>query len=380
MTSVAERKPKAYQRIARVLPTLVLTTLFASGIVTMMMFLAGVFEPKVKARSSQHAVETTCVKPGRVEAVVKLVRRPRLESAVGTIRAVHEAVVASKILARVDEVRIQAGQDVKQGDVLVVLDKADLKSKVEQAMSAESTAKAKYDQSEIELGRAQRLRSRDSIAQGDLDLANTALRIAKAELERAQRAVEETRIFEAYATVRAPINGKVIDKQVNAGDTVTPGQALATMYDPVHMQLIATVRESLTLRLQVGQVIPARLDTFDYECQATISEIVPEAQAESRSFQVKVTGPCPPNVYSGMFGRIFIPLEDEDVLVVPQEAIRRVGQLDEVDVIRGITVNRRAVQVGRTLEEGREVLSGLSEGEKVILPSAAGLKTAKGRS
>jgi hypothetical protein len=73
-------------------------------------------------------------------------------------------------------------------------------------------------------------------------------------------------------------------------------------------------------------------------------------------------------------------LEDEDVLVVPPKAIRRVGQLDEVDVINGNTVNRRAVQVGRTLEEGREVLSGLSEGEKVVLPSEAGLKTAKGQS
>ena len=106
---------------------------------------------------------------------------------------------------------------------------------------------------------------------------------------------------------------------------------------------------------------------------ATISEIVPEAQAESRSFQVKVTGPCPPNVYSGMFARIFIPMEDEEVLIVPPAAVRRVGQLDEVDVVEGGVVHRRAVQLGRTLDEGREVLSGLGEGERVVLtrgPSA----------
>lgn len=152
------------------------------------------------------------------------------------------------------------------------------------------------------------------------------------------------------------------------------------MYDPSHMQLIATVRESLALRLKVGQEIPARLDTFDYECHATISEIVPEAQAESRSFQVKVTGPCPPNVYSGMFGRIFIPLDDEDVLVVPDEAVRKVGQLDEVDVIENGSVSRRAVQLGRSIDEGREVLSGLGEGEKVVLFRRAGKEPGKGRS
>jgi len=380
MASVTEHKPRAHGRVTRVILTLLLTTLFAVGIVALMMLLAGVFQPKVNVRLEKSVSGASSTRAASDEAIVKLVRRPRQESAVGTIRAVYEAVVASKILARVEEVRIKAGQDVKQGDVLVMLDKADLKSKIEQATSAESAAKAKYDQAEIELGRAQRLRSRESITQSDLDLANTALRTSKADLERAQRAVEETRIFEAYATVRAPITGKVIDKKVNAGDTVTPGQALVTMYDPVHMQLIATVRESLALRLKVGQMIPARLDTFEYECQATISEIVPEAQAESRSFQVKVTGPCPPNVYSGMFGRIFIPLDDEDVLVVPPEAIRRVGQLDEVDVIDGKTVARRAVQLGRTLDEGREVLSGLSAGEKVVLPQETGVKTGKGRS
>ncbi len=113
--------------------------------------------------------------------------------------------------------------------------------------------------------------------------------------------------------------------------------------------------------------MPARLDNFDYQCLATVSEVVPEAQAESRSFQVKVTGPCPPNVYSGMFGRIFIPLEQEDVVVVPTEAVRRVGQLEEVDVVEDGAVRRRVVQLGRTLAEGREVLSGLKEGEKVVL-------------
>lgn len=132
--------------------------------------------------------------------------------------------------------------------------------------------------------------------------------------------------------------------------------------------------------MKVGQQIAARIDTLGYDCRATISEVVPEAQAESRSFQVKVTGPCPPNIYSGMFGRIFIPLEDEDVLVVPTQAIRQVGQLDEVDVIQGNRVNRRAVQLGRTLDEGREVLSGLSEGERVVLLRAAGVTTGKGRS
>lgn len=380
MTVVAERDVKRPRNVWRVFLGLALAAFFTVGIIALMLVLAGVFEAKVKVGPPPAARVEPLAPSGVATGIVRLVRRPRQESAVGTVRAVHEAVVASKILARVDDVRVKAGQEVKEGDVLVLLDKADLKSRIEQAISTQTAAKARYDQAEIDYGRTQRLRAKESVTQGELDQATTALRAAKAELERARQAVEEARIMESYATVRAPMSGRIIDKKVNAGDTVSPGQMLVTMYDPSHMQLVATVRESLALRLKVGQHVPARLDTFDYECLASISEIVPEAQAESRSFQVKVTGPCPANVYSGMFGRIFIPLEDEDVLVAPPGAVRRVGQLDEVDVLEDGRVSRRAVQLGRTLDEGREVLSGLAEGEKVLLQKNAPKAPAGGRS
>lgn len=380
MTAAARLPTGTSRKVQRVVLALTLTAVFTVGIVALMLALAGAFQPKVQVRQSRDEAPGHTVSSDRTVGVVKLIRRPRQESAVGTIRAVYEAVVASKILARVDEVRVKAGQEVKQGEVLVVLDKADLKSRIEQAVAAEAAAKATYDQAEIDLGRVQRLQARGSITQSELDRASTAVRTATANLERASRSVEEARIVEAYATVRAPISGRVIDKKVNAGDTVSPGQTLVSMYDPTHMQLIATVRESLALQLKVGQQLPARLDALGYECHATVSEIVPEAQAESRSFQVKVTGPCPPGVYSGMFGRIFIPLEDEEVLVVPPGAVRRVGQLEEVDVVEGNTVHRRAVQLGRALDDGREVLSGLSEGETVVLIRDTGATRAGGRS
>ncbi len=379
MTSVTERDTRARRRVVRLFLGLTVAALFTVGIVALMMVLAGAFKPKVKAGQSRSAVRRIAVPADRDLGVVKKIRRPRQESAVGTIRAVYEAVVASKILARVEEVRVKAGQEVKKGDVLVILDKADLKSRIEQAMSGESAARSRYDQAEIEFGRAQRLRARESITQSEFDQASTTMKSAKAELQRARQAVEETRIVEGYATVRAPLSGRVIDKKVNAGDTVSPGQMLVTMYDPSHMQMVATVRESLALRLKVGQQVPARLDTLGYDCLATVSEIIPEAQAESRSFQVKVTGPCPPNIYSGMFGRIFIPLEDEDILIVPAGAVRRVGQLDEVDVVEGAEISRRAVQFGRSLDGSLEVLSEVKEGEKVVLPKGSPERSAGGR-
>jgi len=172
-----------------------------------------------------------------------------------------------------------------------------------------------------------------------------------------------------YATIRAPLSGIVVDKRVEVGDTVSPGQILLTLYDPNRMQLVASVRESLAERLHVGDQISARLDALDHDCVATISEIVPQAEEASRSFAVKVTGPCPPGVYSGMFGRIFIPLDDEEILVVPRGAVFRVGQLSFVEVVEDDQQHRRVVQLGRELPEGYEVLAGLRQGERVVIRS-----------
>jgi hypothetical protein len=102
-----------------------------------------------------------------------------------------------------------------------------------------------------------------------------------------------------------------------------------------------------------------------------VSEIVPEAEASSRAFQVKVTGPCPTGIYSGMFGRILIPLAEETILVVPRTAVQRVGQLELVDVAENGQALRRAIRTGRDFDDEVEVLSGLREGEHVITRSAA---------
>lgn len=362
----------------RVLGMLLLTGLFTAGIVFMMLTLAGRFEPKVKPPPSTEPREVAASGLHVVE--VKLVKRPRTESAVGTIRAKHEVTVASKILARVKEVKVTAGQEVKAGDELVVLDDADLVARLNQAQAAESGADAKLKQARTDVERARRLRAVNSVSQQEFEQTETAYLSARAELDRTRQAVNEAQILQGYARIHAPITGVVVDKKVNAGDTVSQGQALLSMYDRQEMQMVATVRESLALNLKVGQQVAARLDSLGLDCHATISEIVPEAQAESRSFQVKVVGPCPPNLYSGMFGRIFIPQGEEEVLVIPPQAVRRIGQLDEVQVVANGVARRHAVQLGRTLPEGREVLSGIRQGEHVVVPKASAATAGERRS
>lgn len=341
---------------------------FAAGVAVLLLWLAGRFSPKTPSTvPAEPAGETIA---GRV-VTVRAVRVPLDELAVGTIRAVHETTIGSKLLARVVEVDLKAGQQVKAGDVLLRLDDADLKAKLQQAEAAAASAEAAYAQTAKDEKRYASLLKSNAVTPQEYEKMATALKSAEAELRRAREIVNEVQITLDWATIRAPMNGTVIDKKVDVGDMVTPGQMLVTLFDPTRMQLVASVRESLAHRLAVGENVGVSIEGLDKECFGTISEIVPEAQAASRAFEVKVTGPCPKGVYTGMFARMRIPLGEEELLAIPRRAIRNIGQLELVEVLEKNRPIRRAVRTGRVLGENVEVLSGLRAGEQVIVPDGS---------
>jgi len=341
---------------------------FAVGVVVLLLWLAGKFSPKVPAVAE--SAKPLASEGSLPQSPVRLVRLPVVESAVGTIRAVHETSIGSKLLARVVEVNLKAGQKVQAGDVLIRLDDTDLKAKLQQAKAAVAAAEAVRNQTAADEKRYSQLVETKAVSRQEYEKSATALRSADADLLRAQEAVNEVQATLDWATIRSPIEGTVIDKKVDAGDMVTPGQMLVTLFDPKRMQLVASVRESLAYRLEVGQSIDVQIEGLKKQCKGTISEIVPEAQSSSRSFLVKVTGPCPTGIYSGMFGRLLIPLDEEAVLLIPRRAVREVGQLELVEVVQDGQARRRTIRTGRTFGEDIEVLSGLREGEELAVPGA----------
>ena len=342
---------------------------FGVGVIVLTAWLAGKFAPKVPANPNTPLAQSTDVK-GSVEPV-RLVRLPLYESAVGTVRAVHEATIGSRLLARVMEVSLKAGQKVRAGDVLVRLDDTDLKARLQQARAAVASIEAVRTQAALDEKRTARLLQSKTVSRQEYEKATTALQTAEADRRGAQETVKEIQATLDWATIRSPIDGTVIDKKVDVGDMVTPGQMLVTLFDPKRMQLVASVRESLAHQLKEGQDIGVQVERLQEQCSGTVSEIVPEAQSNSRTFQVKVTGPCPPGIYSGMFGRILIPLGEEEVLVIPGRAVQHVGQLKLVDVAEDDRVARRSIRTGRQLAADVEVLSGLREGERVVVPTSA---------
>lgn len=338
---------------------------FSAGVVLLMMWLVGVFSPKVGPDRAAGPAPRP-IGAGRVIEVLA-VRRPVEETAVGTIQPVHRVEVASRLLARALSVNVTAGAPVRKDDVLVRLEDADLLARRSQAESALAQGQAALDQAGIEESRLRTALEKNAAAPIELDRAVSALKAAQANVARLRQSLAESETVLGFATIRSPIDGVVVDKRVNTGDTVTPGQIVVTLLDPARMQLVASVRESLSRRLTVGGSVSVKVDVLEHACAGTVSEIVPEAESASRTFQVKVTGPCPEGVYAGMFGRLSIPVGEETVLLIPSEAVRTIGQLDCVDVAAAGARERRAVRLGRVMDGKVEVLSGLAAGETIVV-------------
>jgi len=353
----------------KLIRTIAMGCFFLIVVVLLLIWLAGGFHRKIDRSPPSSVVGMSA--PGtsltNEDTIPVRVRQvPRVETAVGTVRAVHETALASKLLAKVMEVNVTAGQTVTKGEVVMKLDDEDLLARVQQAEAAADAARSARNQAKIEFDRVKELMEKQAASKIEWDRVQSALKSAEAELQRAEQAVNEATTVLGYCTIRSPIDGVVVDKRVEVGDTASPGQVLLKLFDPTRMQLVASVRESLTRRLKVGQTIGVQIDTLDHTCDGRVSEIVPEAESASRSFSVKVTGPCPPGVYSGMFGRILIPLDMESILVIPRTAVKQVGQLELVGVEENGRIRRRAVKLGRIFDDEVEVLSGLREGESVV--------------
>jgi RND family efflux transporter MFP subunit len=346
-----------------------LAAAFSAIGVLMMAWLTGRFESKVLANprivDGRSAAGVTVVP-------VKKLSLPAVEAAVGTITPVYESRVASKVLGRVVDVNVTAGQMVKKGEGLVRLDAADLSARAAEARAALDAARVEQEQASRDAARAESLHRKGVLSDLEWEHARSRARTAAAQLERARQSASEAATSLSFATVEAPRSGTVVDKQVNVGDVVRPGDTRFTLYDPSRMQLVGSVREALAVRLRVGQPVEIHLASLGESCAAAVTEIVPEADAASRTFSVKAVGGCGPRAYKGMFGRLLIPLASEDVLVVPRASIAHVGQLDLVDVAEDGRLLRRIVRLGRLSGDGAtiQVLSGLREGEAVAVAPA----------
>lgn len=304
-----------------------------------------------------------------VTETVAETRTPAFEPASGTISSARHAAVSAKTMARIEEILVRAGSQVESGALLVRLDARELSARSLAAKGEVASARASLELARTENARAEGLHAAGVAPQAQLDRARSTLRVAQAQLEGARQRQADADAALSHSEIRSPVAGRVVDRLAEPGDTAVPGTPLLRIYDPSALRLEAAVRESLATRLSPGLPVRVRIEALGRDLQGEVDEIVPYAEPGARAFLVKVRLPPDPGLYAGMFGRVELPIGERTQLLIPSDAVERVGQLEFVRVVDAERRSeRRLVTTGESGESGRiEILSGLRGGEQIVL-------------
>jgi multidrug efflux pump subunit AcrA (membrane-fusion protein) len=325
----------------------------------------------------------------------------------GTVRARTIAVLSSRIVAPIVEVRVSPGDRVRTGQVLVRLDDRELEASraradagVAAATSTIAAAAADADAAAAALTlatashkRIAGLRERNSATAGELDEAVAALRSAEARaaaasarqteasraLDAARASLQAASVATSYAALVAPFDGVVSVRNAEPGGLAAPGSPLLTVEDDRSFRLEASIDASRVPALQPGTKVPVSIEGgAGQPLEGVIAEIGRSIDPSVHSTLLKIDLPRHDWLRSGMFGRAQLPGETRRALAVPASAIRQRGQLSVVFVESDGVARMRLVHQGRTRDGRVEILAGLVEGDRVVLDPPADL--ADGRS
>lgn len=345
--------------------------------------------------------------------VVKVSAQSNYYEAVGTVRAKTNTVLSSKLVGTVVALPAHEGDHVRAGQVLVEVDNREAKTQIQKAQagvreaqtnieeadktiraadSAKAAAEANRALAASTLKRYQALLERKSVSPQEYDEVETRYKIALAEVERAERMLQSVtahknmffakidqanadvtsaQVYAGYARIASPINGIVVTKHAEVGSLAVPGQPLLTIEDNSY-RLEAIVEESQLSNIRLGANAIVTIDALGKEeLSGRVAEIVPTTDPASRSYTVKIDLQGKQMLRSGLFGKARFLAGERQVLAVPSKAVLQRGQLSSVYVVDGSGVARmRLITLGKTMGDRVEVLTGLSEGERILVDSS----------
>ncbi|MFB3903546.1 MAG: efflux RND transporter periplasmic adaptor subunit [Acidobacteriota bacterium] len=354
---------------------------------------------------------------GRSEAIAIRTARPqriavqRQVDLAGTLVSIDQARVSSEVAGMVLEVPVNLGQEVKAGQVLVRLDPRELEIALRRAESqlrqteaqlgidgvkvkepppdeeiaAVRTAAANRDDARAQLARATRLRSRNLLAQADLDTAETRVKVTeaayqaalenvhslKASLQDRRAAFELAQKKLADAVIRAPVAGSVSERLVQPGEFIRENTPVIGLVQLNPLKVITGIQEKHAGIIRPGLPVRFSVESFPGTVfEGKVAFVSPAVDQGTRTFTVEVlVDNSDRKLKPGFFvkGSILVR-RDENVLAVPEETVSTLAGVTAVFVVEGGKVRQQTVEIGAREGNHLEVNSGL-EGHETLAAS-----------
>lgn len=349
----------------------------------------------------QRAAAVETVQPTVISAM-QAAAGPPLFSASGYVVARREAVVSSKIQGRLVELRVEEGDDVREGETIARLEDADFTAQVARADASIARAeaaivRARADLAEFrrQLALQEKLIAEEVVSVDSRDAAVSRVTIAEAALAQTERELDLARAEREVASaslqntvIRAPFSGTVVKKMAEVGESVAPippgvnistaSGAIVALADLATLEVEVDVAESSVARLAVEQPAWVVVEAFpDQRYRGSLRQIIPTADRTKATVMVKVTildkdAKLKPEMSAQVDFLERMPDVDAlrdapPVVAVPPAAIATRDGRDVVFVVDGGVTRMRPVETGDTVQGAVVVKSGLAGDETVVV-------------
>ena len=359
----------------------------------------------------------TTIQGAKIETI-KLSPVEEEYEAVGTVRSKTTSMLSSKTVGSILAVHVREGDRVKIGQLLIEIDDRDSRSQLQKAEAGLGEVREGLEEIEqnihgaeaarrgAEAGRALALTTfnrykglleQKSASQQEFDEVQAKMKIAEAEADRSGRMLQalvakknqvlakmeqakaditRAQIYVGYRRITSPINGVVVSKQAEIGLLAAPGVPLMTLEDNSLYRLEVSVEDSMLKQIRLGTPSRISIDAIGpQELSRRVTEIVPASDPGSRSSTVKIdlldvkgSSGSRGVLRSGLYGRARFPIGEKQILQVPLKAILQRGQLVSVFVAGSSQVlHLRLIKTGKQYGDQLEVLSGLNDGDRIVV-------------
>ena len=290
--------------------------------------------------------------------------------------AVRQSTVAAQVSGRIVEIRFDAGDRVKKGDVLLRIDETAAVQALAASEAQAGGARAAYVTARAQLHRSRQLLGRGFISQAALDRVEADYLAAEAQMNAAGASAGQAATQRAFATVVAPYDGVVSARHVQVGELATPGRPLVTYFDPASLRVVATVPSGQVGAIQATGRARVEVPSSGRWFEASKVTVLPSADPRTHATQVRLELPTAvEGIHPGVFARAHFAIGTAPQLMVPREAVFRRSEITGVYVVGASgRPQLRQVRIGSAEDsKGVEVLAGVRSGERVALdPVRAG--------
>ncbi|MBQ4063507.1 MAG: efflux RND transporter periplasmic adaptor subunit [Bacteroidaceae bacterium] len=311
-------------------------------------------------------------------------------TATGTIEPVTKVEVGTQVSGIISNVYVDYNSIVKKGDVIAELDRTNLISELSSSENNMKSAQVEYEYQKKNLERTTTLYEKGLVSADDFDTANLAFQKAKNSYETSKFNVQKARTNLGYATITSPIDGVVLSKAIEEGQTVASSYNTPTLFtiaaDLTDMRLIADIDEADIGNVKVGQRCVYTVDAFpNDEFEGFVTQVRQEPTTTSNvvTYEVVISAANPDlKLKPGLTANVTIyTLEEKDVIAVSNKALRfapNATLLGEEYSIRDCegkeklwTLNDKtfvahSVKTGTTNGSLTEIIEGMPAGSEVV--------------